>query len=548
MRFLDERVGLAKLAKNNLRKVFPDHWSFLLGEIALYSFIVLLLSGTFLILWFKPSMQEVVYDGTYGPLRGVPMSEAFASTVDISFDIRGGLLMRQIHHWAALLFLAAITCHLLRIFFTGAFRKPREVNWLIGVTLLQLGLIEGFTGYSLPDDLLSGTGLRFIEALIRSIPVVGTYVSFFVFGGEFPGDVITPRLYGIHILLLPALILALIAVHLGLVVYHKHTQYPGPGRTNRNAVGYPLLPVYTAKAGGFFFLVFGVLTLMGAILQINPIWIYGPYNPSQVGVGTQPDWYLGWVEGGLRIMPNWETRVAGFTIGWNVFIPGFGLLGLLAVVLALYPFIERWVTGDKREHHLLDRPRNQPVRTAFGVAGMTFYGLLWLGGGDDIIAFVTRLAVNDIVYFLRVAIIVGPVIAFLVTKRICLGLQRRDRDKLLHGLETGIVMRLAPGEYVEIHSPASREEAYLLGSHERQVPIEVGPDVNEHGVRAPHPRKRRMRARASRFYFGNVVQKPTRGELEAAHTHGAGHGEPELEEPDRTTELRPRSGGPPPSE
>ena len=369
LEFLDERLGLAKLLKGQLRKVFPDHWSFLLGEIALYSFIILLLSGTFLTLWFKPSMQEVMYDGSYGPLQGVHMSEAFASTLDISFDVRGGLLMRQIHHWAAMLFIAAMTVHMLRVFFTGAFRKPRELNWLLGTILLQLGLIEGFTGYSLPDDLLSGTGLRFVEGLIRSLPVVGTYVSFFIFGGEFPGDAIIPRLYGIHILLLPGLILALIAAHIGLVVYHKHTQYPGPGRTNNNVVGYPLLPVYMAKAGGFFFIVFGVTALMGAILQLNPVWLYGPYNPSQVGAGTQPDWYMGWVEGGLRIMPNWETHIAGFTISWNIVIPGFGLLGLLAVVLAIYPFLERWVTGDTREHHVLDRPRNQPTRTAFGVGG-----------------------------------------------------------------------------------------------------------------------------------------------------------------------------------
>jgi ubiquinol-cytochrome c reductase cytochrome b subunit len=519
LEFLDERVGLAKLVKKELRKVFPDHWSFLLGEIALYSFIVLLLSGTFLTLWFKPSMQEVVYNGAYGPLQGVHMSEAFASTVHLSFDVRGGLLMRQIHHWAAMLFIAAMTVHMLRIFFTGAFRKPREINWLIGTILLQLGLIEGFTGYSLPDDLLSGTGLRFVEGLIRSIPVVGTYVSFFVFGGEFPGDTIVPRLYGIHILLIPGLILALIAAHIGLVVYHKHTQYPGPGRTNNNVVGYPLMPVYMAKAGGFFFVVFGVTALMGALLQLNPVWIYGPYNPSQVGAGTQPDWYMGWVEGGLRIMPNWETHIAGFTVSWNIFIPGFGLLGLLAVVLAIYPFLERWVTGDTAEHHVLDRPRNQPTRTAFGAAGITFYGLLWIGGGNDIIATTFHIAINDITWFLRFAIFVGPVIAFIVTKRICIGLQRRDRETLLHGAESGTIMRLPTGEFIEVHKPIDTDEAFVLASHQRQEPVEVGEGVDANGVQAPNQRLLRLRARASRFYFGDVVQKPTKPELEAAHDH-----------------------------
>ncbi|REF34900.1 cytochrome b [Thermasporomyces composti] len=537
LEFLDERLGLAKALKKTLRKVFPDHWSFLLGEIALYSFIILLLSGTFLTLWFKPSMQEVVYDGSYGPLRGVHMSEAFASTLNISFDVRGGLLMRQIHHWSAMLFVGAMMVHMLRVFFTGAFRKPREINWLIGVVLLNLGLVEGFTGYSLPDDLLSGTGLRFVEGLIRSIPVVGTYLSFFVFGGEFPGDSIIPRLYGIHILLIPGLILALIAAHIGLVVYHKHTQYPGPGRTNNNVVGYPLLPVYMAKAGGFFFIVFGVTALMGALFQINPVWAYGPYNPTMVGAGTQPDWYMGWVEGGLRIMPNWETRLFGYTVSWNIFLPGVGLLGLLAVVLALYPFIERWVTGDTREHHVLDRPRNQPTRTAFGVAGITFYGLLWIGGGNDIIAITFNLAINDVTNFLRVAVIVGPIIAFLVTKRICIGLQRRDRESLLHGMESGVITRLPHGEYVEIHTPLPKEEAYVLASHERQTPIEIGEGVDANGVEIPKRRSLKLRALASRFYFGDVVQKPTKGELEAAHAHGRGHGAIHHDGADRTKEV-----------
>ena len=281
-KWADERLGLATLVRNDgkkafyLRKVFPDHWSFLLGEIALYSFIILLLTGVFLTLWFKPSMGEVEYQGTYQLLRGLHVSEAYASTLALSFDVRGGLLMRQAHHWAAMLFIAAMLTHSLRIFFTGAFRKPREINWLIGVALIGIGLIEGFAGYSLPDDLLSGTGLRFVDGLIRSIPLIGTWAEFFVFGGEFPGSLIIPRLYMAHILLIPAVILGLIAAHLALVFYHKHTQYPGPGRNDNNVVGYPLFPVYMAKAGGFFFIVTGVILLMGGLMQINPVWVFGP--------------------------------------------------------------------------------------------------------------------------------------------------------------------------------------------------------------------------------------------------------------------------------
>ena len=278
--YVDERTGAAKWMKKNLTKVFPDHWSFLLGEIALYSFVILLLSGTYLTFWFDPSQREVIYDGSYEPLQGLEMSAAYASTLDISFEVRGGLLMRQIHHWSALIFMAAIVVHLMRVFFTGAFRKPREFNWIIGVGLLTLGIVEGFLGYSLPDDLLSGTGIRIAHAIIQALPVVGTYLSFFAFGGAFPGEAFIPRIYVTHVLLLPGAFLALITIHLMLVWYQKHTQYPGPGRTEKNVVGYPLLPVYMAKAGGFFFIVFGVTAFLGAVASINPIWLYGPYTPG----------------------------------------------------------------------------------------------------------------------------------------------------------------------------------------------------------------------------------------------------------------------------
>src|SRR6478609_6670799 len=219
----DDRLGLATLAKKNLRKVFPDHWSFMLGEIALWSFVILLLTGVFLTLWFRPSMAEVVYNGSYDQLRGIHMSEAYASSLNISFDVRAGLLMRQMHHWAAMVFVASMMVHLLRVFFTGAYRKPRELNWVIGSLLLLLGTLEGFTGYSLPDDLLSGTGIRAADGFIKASPVVGTYMSFFLFGGEFPGESIIPRLYTIHVLLIPGLLLALIAAHMLLLVHHKHT-------------------------------------------------------------------------------------------------------------------------------------------------------------------------------------------------------------------------------------------------------------------------------------------------------------------------------------
>jgi ubiquinol-cytochrome c reductase cytochrome b subunit len=522
-RWADERVGLASLSRPFLRKVFPDHWSFLLGEVALYSFIILLITGVYLTIWFKPSMAEIEYEGTYQLLRGLPMSEAYASTLALSFDIRGGLLVRQMHHWAAMLFVAAMLAHSLRVFFTGAFRKPREINWLIGVGLLSIGLVNGFTGYSLPDDLLSGTGLRFVDGLVRSIPLIGTWAEFFVFAGEFPGDLIIPRLYMVHILLIPGILLGLIAAHLALVVYHKHSQFPGPGRTEENVVGYPVFPVYAAKAGGFFFIVFGVITLMGGLLQINPVWVFGPYNPSQVTAGAQPDWYMGFVEGGIRIMPGWEWHLGGTTWSWNVVIPGLGLMGLLFGVMAIYPWIEQWVTKDKSEHHILDRPRNAPTRTAFGVAAMTCYGMLWIGGGNDIVATTFGLSLNAVTYFLRVAVFVAPVIAFMLTKRICIGLQRSDAERLLHGAESGIIERDPSGGYSERHRPISAGEAFVLTQHKEFPALPALSETD--GMSAKEIKAEQRRRAASRFFFIHDLRKPTRAELEeAAHHHGDGNG------------------------
>ncbi len=520
----DDRLGLATLAKKQLRKVFPDHWSFMLGEIALWSFVVLLLSGVFLTLWFTPSMGETTYQGSYAQLRGVGMSEAFASTLKLSFDVRGGLLMRQVHHWAAMLFVAAMMVHLLRVFFTGAHRKPRELNWVVGALLLLLGTLEGFTGYSLPDDLLSGTGIRAADGFIKSQPVIGTYMSFLLFGGEFPGDQIIPRLYIIHVLLIPGLLLALISAHMVLLVYHKHTQWPGPGRTEQNVVGFPMLPVYAAKAGGFFFCVFGVAALMGGLLTINPIWKYGPYDPSKVTAGSQPDWYMGWPDGALRIMPNIEGHFWHHTWSWNVFLPIIVLPMLLFTVVLLLPFIEAWITGDKRDHHLLQRPRNAPGRTATMVALMTLYAVFWIAGGNDIIAIRLHLSINQITYFNRAAVFVAPVVAYLITKRWCISLQRKDRDDLLHGYETGIIMRSPEGGYTERHLPLSTGRAFRLASRDRDPDVygelPAGPDAN--GVEPPSgigSRLAGVRHRLRKMMYADNIQPPTVEELEQGHHH-----------------------------
>jgi ubiquinol-cytochrome c reductase cytochrome b subunit len=519
--YVDQRLGSNRALGRSLGKVFPDHWSFMLGEIVLYSFIVVLLTGVYLTLFFKPSMVEVVYDGSYVPLKGVMMSEAYASSLDISFDVRGGLLIRQMHHWAALIFVAAMAVHAFRVFFTGAYRKPRELNWIIGVVLLTLALAAGFTGYSLPDDLLSGTGLQIIRGIIQAIPVVGTWLAFFVFGGEYPGTDIISRLYSAHILLVPGLILAVVTVHLMMVWVQKHTQYPGPGRTNDNVVGYPLMPVYMAKAGGFFFVVFGIIALIGGLVTINPIWIFGPYTPDQVTAGTQPDWYIGWLDGALRLMPNWETVVAGYTISWNILIPAVIIPGILFTLMALYPFIEAWVTGDKREHNLLERPRNAPVRTGIGVMAIVFYGLLWLGGGNDIFAVAFNMSINSVSWALRILLIVAPPIAFIVTKRICLGLQRKDREKLLHGYESGRVLRLPHGEFIEVHQPINVKEMAVITSKTDHQVLPAPQKTDADGVRNPKYLVHTLRHRLSNFFYGDNVQKPTAAEIEHGQHHAA---------------------------
>ena len=517
----DGRLGLYGLAKANMRKVFPDHWSFMLGEICLYSFLILILTGIYLTLFFEPSGVEVIYHGSYVPLNGITMTRAYESTLDISFDVRGGLLIRQIHHWAALVFVTGMLVHMMRVFFTGAFRKPRELNWLFGWTLLFLGIITGLTGYSLPDDLLSGTGIRFAQGAILSVPIVGTYLSFFLFGGEFPGHDIIPRLFPIHVLVLPGIMLGLVVAHLILVFYHKHTQYPGPGRDQKTVVGMPFLPVYMAKAGGFFFLVFGVLALMGGIASINPVWAFGPYRPDLVTTGAQPDWYLGFSEGLIRVMPGWEINLWGHTLALGVLIP-FSLFPLILLALGLYPFVEAWVTGDKREHHILDRPRNAPVRTGLGVAWLGLYVVLLIGGGNDIVATHLHLSINAITWFVRVSVFVVPVAAFLITKRVCMGLQRRDRDKVLHGRETGTIRRLPHGEFVEVHEPLAQAQLHTLTQHEQNPPYEIGPLVDANGVRRQVRAGQRVRARLARAMFGadSRIAKPTVEEYREQLTSG----------------------------
>lgn len=423
---MDDRLRLSRLARTTLDKVFPDHWSFMLGEVALYCFVVLLLTGVFLTFFFDPSTKQVVYHGAYKPLDGVTMSEAYRSTVRLSFDVRAGLVMRQVHHWAALVFIAALVTHLCRVFFTGAFRRPRELNWLIGVTLLLLGLGNGFTGYSMPDDLLSGTGLRIMYSIVLSIPLAGTWLAFLFFGGEFPATEIIKRLFVIHILLVPAAIAILLTAHLAVLWRQKHTQFAGRGKTEDNLVGSYLWPTYAAKSIGLFALVFAVLAALGGLAQINPIWLYGPFKPAVVSTAAQPDWYVGWLEGALRIMPPWEIRVWHHTVA-NVVFPAVLLPGLTFAALYAWPFLEARVTRDYAEHHLLDRPRDRPARTAMGVATLAFYLVLFVAGAQDVVAQKLSVSITVVTHTLQVLLFALPLASALLTAKLCRDLQGADR-------------------------------------------------------------------------------------------------------------------------
>ena len=428
--WFDDRTGAATFVRSSLNKVFPDHWSFMLGEIALYSFVILVLTGTFLSLFFDASLGETTYDGSYEPLQGVEMSRAYASTLELSFDVRAGLVMRQIHHWAAILFIASIVLHLLRIFFTGAFRRPREMNWIIGLTLLILAMFNGFTGYSLPDDLLSGTGLRIAYSIALSIPLIGNWIAFLVFGGEFPADEIIGRLFVVHIFIIPAILAALISVHLALVWHQKHTDFPGPRRTEDNVVGSRLWPTYAVKSVALFFVVFAVCAALGGLVQINPVWLYGPFRVQQVPSPAQPDWWLGWVEGALRIFPAWEIRAFGFEIP-NPFFPAVLLPGVTFAVLFVWPWLEARFTKDREPHNLLDRPRDRPVRTAIGAGALTFYALLQLAASNDLLALKLDVSVETVTWFFRIGVLVAPLLVGWLTLRVMRRLQRAGATPVL---------------------------------------------------------------------------------------------------------------------
>lgn len=419
---VSRRVG--PLVEGLRHRACPNHWSFLFGVVALACLVLLVVTGLVLMLFYSPSSAVFRYQGSYPPLRGVAMSRAFESTLHISLDVRGGLLVRQAHHWAALVLPAALILQMLSTFFTGAFRRPRHWSWVLLFGVFTLTLVSGWSGYGLPDDALSGTGLRIVQGVTLGIPLVGTWLTWILFGGEFPGEIIA-HLYGVH-LVAPAALVVLVALRSRFAYRHRPPQFPGPGRSEDDVVGLPLWPTAAARAAGLFFLTLGLLVLMAATLTISPVWRYGPSSPGNAYANSQPDWYTAFLDGALRLVPpGWEFAWLGRTWTLAVLVP-LGIVGLFLALVAAWPFIEGWISGDRREHHLLDRPRDMPARTGIGAAGMTFYGTLWLAASADLVATQFRVSFNGVIWFLRVVLLLGPLLAYALTRRICLGLQASD--------------------------------------------------------------------------------------------------------------------------
>ncbi len=480
---LDDRLGIARGGRSFLDKVYPDHWSFLLGEIALYSFIVLLATGVFLTFYYIPSQTLVTYHGSYLPLDGQHVTQAYASSVNLSFAVRAGLLMRQMHHWACDIFVGSIVVHMARVFFTGAFRKPRELNWTIGLTLLILAIVNGFLGYSLPDDLVSGTGIRIAYSIIESIPVVGTYLAFWIFGGNYPGNGVLERFYIAHVLLVPLIMIGLVSAHMFLMFRQKHTQFDGGGRTEKNVVGKPFFPVFMAKTTGYLLIITGVIALLGAFAQVNPIWQFGPYEAARISYAVQPDWYMGFLDGALRIWPSWSFHSFGHTIPLEVTIPAVVLPGIIFNLAFAWPIIERKFTKDNEFHNLLDRPSNRPKRTAAGVALLSFLCMLFIASSTDVLANFFHVSLNTVLIAMRVLVIASPFVGYAITYKICKELQA------VHGAgrrkTANIVTRTEHGEYQATPSPV-----YPDDRHDKLEPTPVPdfisarpPEATESGVR-----------------------------------------------------------------
>ena len=337
-------AGTWRLVPGALLRDPQDRWAAVFGRIAGYSFAVAVVTGVLLLPFFRPSMATLVYHGSYRLLDGVTMSQAFRSVLAISFDVRGGLLIRQVHHWSADVFVAGVCLRLLRAFFRGRFTGRALPGWLIWVGLLLAGMLAGLSGTILPDDMLSGGSLSVITGVLLSVPVIGTHLVFWIFGGPPPGHEIIGRDYWVHILVLPALTGALLLLSFR------------PSLRGLRRVRLDPLLLFTCA----------VLVLLGTIAQINPVWLIGPYQPGSISAGSAPDWYMGFIDGALRIMPSWELMIRGHPLTPGVLIPGLVVPAVIFTSLAVYPVADRWIVSGRRKGRCC--PSQPPRRTASRLA------------------------------------------------------------------------------------------------------------------------------------------------------------------------------------
>ena len=425
-------AGTQRLVPAALRRDPQDRWAAVFGRIAGYSFAVAVVTGIPLLPLFRPSMTALVYHGSYRLLDGVTMSRAYQSVLAISFHVRGGLLIRQVHHWSANLFVAAVILRLLRTFFRGRFSGRALPDWLIWVTLLPLGMLAAYTGTILPDDGLSGGSLSVITGVLQSVPVIGTHLVFWIFGGAPPGHQIIGRDYWVHILVLPAMAGALL-----LLSFRARLRWPRRVRLD------PLL-LFTCAT----------LVLLGTAAQINPVWLVGPYQPGSISSGAVPDWYMGFLDGALRVMPAWEVSVAGHPLALGVLFAGLVVPAVFFTCLYLYPLADRWIAGGRPPRGLLPpKPADLANRTAAGVAGLTFYLLLLAAAANDQIAYHLHLDLYAVTWTFRVLVLAGPPLAFLLTRVFCHARADQRRDEEVHGRETGRIVQDPQGGYSEIREP-----------------------------------------------------------------------------------------------
>jgi ubiquinol-cytochrome c reductase cytochrome b subunit len=320
------------------------------------------------------------------------------------------------------------------VFFTGAFRKPRELTWMIGLIMLFTALLEGYLGYSLVDDLLSGMGLAIGYGVALSLPVIGGPLALAIWGAPFPGKPqFFSRMYIAHVFLLPILLATLIGVHLALVALRHHTQFKeSPRHTNKRLIGVPTFPGQAPRSLALMFFVFSLLFLLGGLIQINPIWQWGPYHTYIGTNGAQPDWYLGWLIGALRLMPSFDVVIGHITLVPNPFWGGVLFPVAVLIVLLAYPAVERRLTRDYGFHNLAQRPREAPNRTAFGLAFLSFVFLVFTFGAADRLFVLYGLSYDLQLYAFRIGLVVVPAIVFVVARRICLELQHADQVEEVH--------------------------------------------------------------------------------------------------------------------